>query len=396
MKILFIHAAREGLSPEYKVHTTLAASAAQLGVEAHYVWQSSAKPLAVPDELVEECDFGRDLSLEPKPSRSLRALMMLRRLPAGVSRLIATAKRFEPDLLYTSQQGYDLELARLVQMIVPAPHLIHLHYSVGAWLGARAGGIIRRAPHLIAVSEFVRQSALLFGVPSERVHTLPNTVTTEHLEGEIDRAGVRHEFGWHETDPLILSVGRLDPSKGHLPLIDAFARVKKTLPNARLVICGKSTQRDDYESVLRERVRELSLEADVVLAGQRTDVPRLMRAADVFSLPTEMEPFGLVFLEAMAAGVPVVASLSGAAPEIVLHDVTGLLSYPGDVQALTDHLVRLLSDPQLSREMGERGRDRLAQTFGRERITHAWLDLVRSALSAPRSTRLPFAKLRHE
>ncbi len=305
--------------------------------------------------------------------------MMLRRMPGALLRLVRVVKHVKPDLIYTSQQLIDIELARLARTICPAPHVIHLHYSVAPWMGRHALKRIRNTPKLLAVSEFVRQTALLQGVPPGAVYTLPNTLSGDSTAtpSAEARAALRSEFGWGSEARVVIAVGRLDPGKGHLALVEAFARALGPAPSARLLICGESTFRHDYGLVLKARADELGLGNRVVFAGHRKDVATLLCGANVFCLPTELEPFGLVFLEAMRARLPVVACVSGGVPEIVLQVRTGLMPDPNDRNALTEHLVRLLVDPQYAETLGRAGYQRLLTDFDEARITKDWVHLLR-------------------
>jgi len=120
--------------------------------------------------------------------------------------------------------------------------------------------------------------------------------------------------------------------------------------------------------MLKEHARGLDIEENVVFTGQRSDVALLLAACDVFSLPSFEEPFGLVFAEAMAMKRPVVALTNGGTPEVVEHGKCGLLSPPGDIDALAANLLRLLGDPALRAEFGEYGRSRVEQHFTPQRM----------------------------
>jgi glycosyltransferase involved in cell wall biosynthesis len=166
-----------------------------------------------------------------------------------------------------------------------------------------------------------------------------------------------------------LSVARLFRGKGHFELLRALALVKRKYPNVRLAVVGS-----DYPAgsgvtgTLKEHARELGILENVVFAGQRSDIASLLAACDVFSLPSFEEPFGLVFAEAMAMKRPVVALTSGGTPEVVEHGKCGLLSPPGDIDALAANLQRLLDDPALRTRFGEFGRGRVEEHFTPQRM----------------------------
>jgi glycosyltransferase involved in cell wall biosynthesis len=120
--------------------------------------------------------------------------------------------------------------------------------------------------------------------------------------------------------------------------------------------------------MLKERAREVGVQENVLFTGQRSDVATLLAACDVFSLPSFEEPFGLVFAEAMAMKRSVVALNNGGTPEVVEHGKCGLLSAPGDINALAANLLRLLDEPALRAQFGEYGRSRVEQHFTPQRL----------------------------
>ena len=154
-----------------------------------------------------------------------------------------------------------------------------------------------------------------------------------------------------------MSVARLFRGKGHFELVSALALVKPKHPNVRLAIVGSDYPADSGTTrMLKEHASKLGIGENVIFTGQRSDIAALMAACDVFSLPSFEEPFGLVFAEAMAMKRPVVALTNGGTPEVVEHGKCGLLSPPGDIDALAANLLRLLDDPALRTQFGEYGR----------------------------------------
>jgi glycosyltransferase involved in cell wall biosynthesis len=119
---------------------------------------------------------------------------------------------------------------------------------------------------------------------------------------------------------------------------------------------------------LEELASELGVAENLVFTGRRNDVEQLMAAADIYAMASLAEPFGLVFLEAMAMQLPVVAMASGGAPEVVEHGTTGLLSQPGDIGALSEHLLALVRDPERRKRMGVLGRRRVEEHFTTPRM----------------------------
>lgn len=140
------------------------------------------------------------------------------------------------------------------------------------------------------------------------------------------------------------------------------------MPNSiRLIIAG-TDHGSGFLQQLEERVIAYGLEGVVSFVGHIDSVHELLQAADIFCLPSFEEPFGMVFLEAMEHGLPIVALNSGAVPEIVRHCVDGLLSEPGDIEQLTANLLALCEDRQMRRAMGEAGRKRTSSSFTRNKM----------------------------
>jgi glycosyltransferase involved in cell wall biosynthesis len=382
MRILFIHATDNRLTPEYKVHKMLADSTGHFEIESFFIWQASTPTPNSPPNTKETkntyyYDFGREMSIRPQPNRYRRASMILKKFPGALRSSITRTRQIKPDLIYTSQQTLDIRIARIISRISGTPHVIHIHYNVGPWLGKYALKSIRKTPHLIAISEFIRQTALLQGVSPANIQTIINTIPPNDLQFTTDRHIMRANFNWREDNPVVVAVGRLDPGKGHALLIEAFAKVIERIPEARLLICGESSTRDGYDHKLKQRVTELRLDPFIVFAGYRNDISTIMQNADVFCLPTELEPFGLVYLEAMAAGLPVVACYSGAVPEIVVHGITGLLSYPGNPGALADNLLKVLVDRDLASRLGYAARERVYTEFATDKVAEQWSEWLR-------------------
>ena len=381
MRILFLQAAKESTAaPEYAVHRILAENADPSRVDCAFIGQENtrnpalhlAARLSTPNRNF-FCDFGRDLSLVPRPTRAQRALLMLRCLPGSLRFVGVKIRQLQPDALYTAQQQHDVRLADFFARLYHLPHIIHIHYPVGNAIGDDILRAIRHTPYVLAVSDFVREDAIEHGVAAEHIRTVWNPTPIPQARQALSPAALRAQFHWAHETPLVIAAGRLDPLKGYLTLLEAFHTVQACLPAARLLICGASTTRDDYEESLHRRVTELGLGEAVTFAGFRNDLPSLLPGADVFCLPTEREAFGLVFLEAMAARLPVVACRSGGVPEIVVDGETGFLVAPRDSSALAKHLLMLLNDKALAHRMGEAGYARCTTLFAPEKIASQWM-----------------------
>lgn len=376
MRILFIHTQSDFRS-EYKVHETLLHHTYPDEVEAFVIANS------MPDQGVQNREKKTYIRFPynffPYPeSRIKNQLSRMVSMPSSLLFVKKMVDIIQPDLLYSSQNRPDIVLGHLISKVTGIPHVIHLHYTVGPWLGEWAFRTIKKSNRLIAVSEYIRETALLTGVRPDNVHTVVNTVNNYPVASKSveSRTAIRHEFGWDKDSQIIIGVGRIDRSKGYFELVQAFKQVYETNRMARLLICGVATQGSQYEADVRQLVAESGLDEVVAFAGFRRDVAFLMENADVFCLPSTQEPFGLVFLEAMRAELPVVAYHSGGVSEIVLHKRTGMLSYPNDLKALAENILLLLSSPYAAKEMGAAGKIRLESDFSGDEVAKRWLEVL--------------------
>ncbi|MBX9580760.1 MAG: glycosyltransferase [Gemmataceae bacterium] len=178
---------------------------------------------------------------------------------------------------------------------------------------------------------------------------------------------------------IVVAAGRLSPEKGFDVLIDAAAEVLRNDPDIGFVLFGEGAMRPDLE----RRVTDLGLVGRFVLPGFRSDLDRLLPAADVVVLPSFTEGLPNVALEASAAGVPVVATAVGGTPEVVADGETGLLVPPGDPAALAGSLLHLLRDPALRSRAGAAGQRRMRERFTFAAQAAAYLALFARLCSSP-------------
>jgi len=245
---------------------------------------------------------------------------------------------------------HDLIPHRCPQMLAKA-WKVRLRWLWNAWLGAQCRG----ASAIVTVSDFSKRELVEFlGLPPGKVHRIYNGVRS--IGTRVTEDQLRERFNLR--GPLVSYLGRQDPYKNIEGLIRAFARLCETVPRAvRLVIGGKPDPR--YPEA-RRLAAALGLADRVVFTGYLDDESRvaLIRASSVFVFPSRYEGFGLPPLEAMAEGVPVVASDATSLPE-VLGDAAILVS-PDDASAMAEAIAAVLNDPALAARLGQAGRRRAA------------------------------------
>lgn len=217
--------------------------------------------------------------------------------------------------------------------------------------------LARRCVRIIAISDAVREFVCAVeGIPPRKVERIYYGLDAAPAPQNV--VDLRTELGWAGA-PLIGFVGRLTGQKGVDVLLNAFAIVHRALPTARLLLIGDGPQRD----ALAVLAGGLQISAAVHFSGWREDARAQMAALNVLAIASRWEGFGLVTLEAMQAGVAVVASRVSALPEIVLDGETGLLVPAANAAKLAAALMALLQDPQRAMQLGENGRLRAAQLF---------------------------------
>jgi len=172
-------------------------------------------------------------------------------------------------------------------------------------------------------------------------------------------AEARRRLGLPPEGPLIGIVGRLQRWKGIHVLIEAMPQVLQRYPDTHCVVVGgKHALEADYAPYLEHRVAELGLTQAVIMAGLQSNIPEWMQAMDVFVHAADREPFGIVIIEAMALGKPVIAGNAGGPTEIITHGVHGLLTPFGDADALAAAVLRYLNDSGLAHRLGQAARER--------------------------------------
>lgn len=235
-----------------------------------------------------------------------------------------------------------------------------------------------RAAHMVAVSHdlqhFLEEQ---IGIPHDRITMIHNGVDMmpQRSLGQIRE--LRSEFGIGKDVFLLGIVGSLYPVKGHAYLFKALRPVLAHYPETRLFVIGQG----ELEQTLKQQVIDLGIDRAVSFLGLRNDVPRLLPALDLFVLPSLSEGLSIALLEAMAAGVPVLASKVGGNPEIVIDGETGFLVSPERYEELSARILELMRDRDLTRLCGERGRRWVAQEYTTARMLARYQDLYSACLS---------------
>ena len=212
-------------------------------------------------------------------------------------------------------------------------------------------------------------------LPKEKIRVIPYGIEVDTFSpGKHDKKECRKLFHLPEDRLLVGLVGRIEEAKGQAVAIEAFA--KANLPHAMLVICG-APQTKDYLEHLKRRTAELKMDASVRFLPFTTEIPALMNAFDMTLLPSMGETFGLVVIEAMAAGIPVIGTDAEGVPEIIRPDENGMLVPPGDTDALASALRLLAEDRRLRHRLGAQARQDATEKYEYDGQTEKFFDFCR-------------------
>lgn len=233
----------------------------------------------------------------------------------------------------------------------------------------------RQQDRATAVGRFVARALIQNeGFPRSNVQVIYNGIDPDtfmlHNRDQV-RQQMRQELGLAADQPVVLQVARFHPVKDHATSIKAFSHVAEQLPDAVLLLAGDGQDK----LVMEQLAKQLGIEKQVRFLGVRTDVPRLMTAADVFVLSSLSEGISVTLLEAMASGVPICTTNVGGNGEIVEHTVTGLLSPRQDAKALGANLVQLLIDAPLRQKFIDASRRKLLAQFSQSQMHEAYTKL---------------------
>ena len=217
-----------------------------------------------------------------------------------------------------------------------------------------------------------------FNLPKKKVDVIPNAIDPSKYQTFTNRGFVRQRYGVGWGEKLILCVGRLVPQKGVEYFIRAIPRIAKNYPEAKYVIVGDGWSRDLLESEARKsgysnRIRFTGFAPD-------REVIDLMNSADVLVVPSIYEPFGIVALEGMASGVPIVASKVDGLAEVLEHNKTGIFVYPRDPESTAWGIEKILSNPDHAKWLTDNAKEKLHKAYTWEAVAMKTVEVYKKVV----------------
>jgi len=279
-------------------------------------------------------------------------------LPHAISAYLAKSMLEERDIkIITTLHGTDITLVGMDRSYFPI---------------TKFG--IRKSDGVTTVSKYL-QTLTQTQVGRQDIEVIPNFVDTTLFKKPEDSKCARHTLA-PGGEPILMHASNFRPVKRIINVIEVFERVlKKT--DARLVFVGDGPER----SIAERYCHDNKIAEKVLFLGRQDNLPDLMGCADVLLLPSELESFGLVALEAMSCEVPVVATIVGGLPEVVVHGETGFLANLGDVDTMAEYSLEILKNANLRQKLGQLGRKRALEVFDQRKIVPLYEQYYEKILS---------------
>jgi glycosyltransferase involved in cell wall biosynthesis len=298
-------------------------------------------------------------------------------VPWALLRLAAWLRAKEPRIV-CSMMFHPNILCRILRLRLRFPVLLSFERTMGqdgSWRTLLNRLTMPLTDGIVAVSPRVAESCRQrFGLSSSKVTVIPNGVDLGRFEALPPSSIAKSELGLEAGHLVITCTANFRPVKGHKYLLEAFAVVHRQVPHAKLLLVGDGPLRASFEA----DIRRLELSEHVRLLGATEQVERVLAASDLFVLPSLTEGMSNALLDAMAAGLAVVATDAGGNADVIEDGVCGLLVPPRDSNALAEAMLRLLNDAYLRDQLGTAARLKIRQTYSIEAVAAAFGNLLRS------------------
>jgi len=285
-----------------------------------------------------------------------------------ILRLIALCRSHHIDLVHLNNEPVCNMSGLIAAKLLGLPVVCHVRGSALSWNTPTARWLYSLVDQFITVADWVKCEVLAMGASTERVQTVWDGRDLRPFVVNEDRHAIRADLGLAPDEVAVAMFSRLNPWKGHKIFIEAMDKVFRARPHCHaFIVGGATTKLQAYEKELKGYVAERNLTTRIVFTGQRSDVPRLMKAMDMVVHPsTEPDPYPGVVLECMLMGRPIVASDQGGPAEALDDGETGFLCPPGDVEGLANKIIELVDRPDRREEVGKAAKKVARKRYGLE------------------------------
>ncbi|MCB8985998.1 MAG: glycosyltransferase family 4 protein [Ardenticatenaceae bacterium] len=298
---------------------------------------------------------------------------------ASILRISSLVRREGIDLIYTLDRTASMFISYAVSRLTRRPLIMSAHISFYLGHSRSHQLVLNHAQQVTVVSEHMRQQFMPYVNDPEKIIVVPNAITLKRFDPGLDSLTIRSVLGLEPSVPVVVLVGRIDPWKGQAELIQAASIVLEEHPETVFLLIGQGDP--EYMEKLKQLVVDLELGEKVLFLGHRDDIPQILAAADIATMPSYYEAFGLVALESMAMAKPVIATKAGGVPEFLVDGEMGILIPPSDADALAEAIIRLLNDPDKANQMGRRGRKHVEQYYSFPQYQRRFRQLFQKSIS---------------
>jgi glycosyltransferase involved in cell wall biosynthesis len=318
-------------------------------------------------------------------------ICFIRTHSVGLAKVVQRLRPLRPDVVVTNTES--VAVGGMAARILGAPHvqvvhsLLFRHHwgHLSSLIGIYARWLSFITDHFIGVSQTVKQMLSEYGIASNRITVVPNGFDMQEIRERSARPpsdSVQNLI--RERHPVLVSVGRVAPMKGHDILVEAVSKIQQAYPSLICLIVGRNGSEEGVEDVatfkrdLEKRIEAYHLEKNVYFLGEVDYVPEVLARSDLYIHPSWTESFSRVVAEALICGKPVVCTNAGALPEVAGQQGAVFVP-PGDAEALTEGVLRVLKDEPFRQGIVSSGRGYVESHFPVCQTTEKLLEVLRSA-----------------
>lgn len=306
----------------------------------------------------------------------LTTLMRIQEFPS----LLWTVYKEKPDIICSYQGPIDQLMASVSGKLLGKKTIVrkygeeHIENGLNRMINRISYHVCDR---VVSIFPEGKEELVSMGISPEKIVYIQDGKKVEEYRSALGKKDAKNKLGLDENDFVIGIISRMDPVKNHEAVIKVLPEIMKENKNAKFVIVGDSPKSSAYRKKLMDSVEELGLEKNVIFTGYRKDVADILAAFDVFVHPSFSEGLPGALLEAMCAGLPIIASDVGGT-RTLLKDNCGMLIAPDDPHELKNAMVDFMKNPELGKEYGERAKKRIEKEFSHDAMLDEYEKLFTS------------------